>query len=65
MDPKASVLPTTPQRLTSSNGRRFLMFDSGTDDHDRIVSTDDSLDAMVRNTNWFVDETFKCAPEIY
>ena len=52
---------------TTSNGRRFLMFDSGTDDHDRILifSTDDSLDAMVRNTNWFVDGTFKCAPEIY
>jgi hypothetical protein len=52
---------------TTSNGRRFLMFDSGTDDHDRmlIFSTDENLDAMVSNGNWFMDGTFKCAPEIY
>ena len=43
------------------------MFGSGTDDHDRmlIFSTDENLDAMVSNTNWFIDGTFKCAPEIY
>jgi hypothetical protein len=43
------------------------MFGSGVDDIDRILicSTDEHLDAMVRNTNWFIDGTFKCAPDIF
>lgn len=51
----------------TTDGRRFLMYDSGVDDHERILiySSDEHMDAMVRNTNWFIDGTFKCAPEIF
>lgn len=57
-----------PQKYTvTSDGRRFLMYDSGLEDADRILifSTDENLDAMMTNTNWFIDGTFKCAPDIY
>ena len=41
------------------------MFDTGVGDIDRILifSTDEHLDAMVRNTNCFIDGTIKCAPD--
>lgn len=59
------VVPTTYS--TTTDGRRFLMFDSGVDDHNRILiySTDENLDAMASKTDWFIDGTFKCAPEIF
>jgi hypothetical protein len=59
------VVPTIYS--TTSDGRRFLMYDSGSDDHDRILiySTDENLDAMASKTDWFMDGTFKCAPEIF
>ena len=52
---------------TTTDGRRFLMYDSGIDDNDRLLiySTDENLDAMANRTDWFVDGTFKCAPEIF
>lgn len=55
------------QYTKTTDGRRFLFHDSGVDDCNRILifTTDDNLDAMVTYNNWFMDGTFKCAPDIF
>lgn len=46
-----------------------MTFDSGVYDNGNdpilIFSTDERLDALVMNTNWYIDGTFKCALDIF
>jgi hypothetical protein len=51
---------TVPVTYTTSERRRFLMYDSGVDNHSRILvySNDENLDAIVSKTDWFMDRNF-------
>lgn len=55
---------TVPVTYTTSERRRFLMYDSGVDNHSRILvySNDENLDAIVSKTDWFMDGTFTLRP---
>ncbi len=48
-------------------GENFLLHDSGADDPDRffIFGTDENLNILARNGNWFADGTFKIAPHLF
>lgn len=52
-----------PDQYTKlSTGLRFMQYDSGADDADRILifASDENLDLLVRHRQWFADGTFKC-----
>ena len=55
------------QYCNTENGLKFLQFDSGEHDTERILlfATDSGLDDIKRSKNWAVDGTFKCSPIIY
>ena len=49
------------------NGSRFLAYDSGIDDSERILifATECGLAELVENTSWSFDGTFKSSPQIW
>ena len=57
-----------PDKYTETiSGLRFLQYDSGKDDVDRILlfASDANLDLLVRHRQWFADGTFKCSPSVF
>ncbi|XP_068205394.1 uncharacterized protein [Palaemon carinicauda] len=58
-------IPTNFQNLSS--GEKFLQYDSGAEDHNRILifATEVGLDHLRRYRNWAVDGTFKVSPGIF
>ena len=46
---------------------RFILFDSGVDDHDRIFvfATNQALQLLANSDDWFGDGTFKVCPEVF
>ena len=56
------VIPDEYQITTS--GERFLMYDSGAGDEDRILifGTERNLQILETSQNWFCDGTFKVVP---
>ena len=56
-----------PALKVTTTGVDFLLYDSGVDDHQRILifGTHGMTDLMKDNRNWFIDGTFKVSPEIY
>jgi len=52
---------------TAALGLRFLQYDSGIDDADRILifASDKNLDLLVRHRQWLADGTFKCSPSVF
>ena len=59
------VLPNDFQR--TDRGDRFLLFDSGVGDINRIIifATDNSISLLAENSHSFMDGTFKVCPEIF
>lgn len=59
------VLPDDFQR--TERGDRFLLFDSGVGDVNRIIifATDNAISLLAENPHWFMDGTFKVCPEIF
>jgi hypothetical protein len=51
----------------TSNGERFLIFDSGVDDLERIFifGTVQALQLLANSEDWFGDGTFKVCPEVF
>ncbi|XP_059147899.1 uncharacterized protein LOC131935505 [Physella acuta] len=62
----ADIVIPLHQQLTN-RGSPFLLWDSGALDPHRILmfGTYDNLDALRVNSHWFIDGTFKVAPELY
>lgn len=58
-----------PERYArTSDGRTFLLHDSGPEDGDQrllVFATDASLDRLERYGHWFLDGTFKCVPRLF
>lgn len=57
-----------PEQYTkTTSGIRFLQYDSGIDDAERILifSSDENLDLLVRHRQWLADGTFKCSPSVF
>ena len=54
------VLPNDFQR--TDRGDRFLLFDSGVGDINRIIifATDNSISLLAESSHWFMDGTFTC-----
>uniref|UniRef100_A0A6P7FYN1 Uncharacterized protein LOC114332088 n=1 Tax=Diabrotica virgifera virgifera TaxID=50390 RepID=A0A6P7FYN1_DIAVI len=52
---------------TTSRNMNFLLWDSGAEDPNRILmfGTQENLDILQQNRHWFVDGTFKVAPELF
>lgn len=52
---------------TTSEGKRFLLYDSGNDDPNRIIifSTSYNLKILSRMAHWFGDGTFDLCPSIF
>lgn len=66
--PKARNGYVIPEELKfRENREKFLLFDSGEDDVNRILifGTESNLDDLVRYKDWACDGTFKCCPDIY
>lgn len=49
------------------NGERFLLFDSGPGDDDRMLmfATDQAVELLSTSDDWFCDGTFSVCPEIF
>ncbi|CAI9724491.1 Hypothetical predicted protein [Octopus vulgaris] len=49
------------------NGEKFLLYDSGEDNPERLLvfGTQVGLDDLGNNKDWPCDGTFKCSPDIY
>jgi len=52
---------------TTSRNTNFVMWDSGADDAGRLLmfGTEDNLGILDQHRHWFVDGTFKVAPELF
>ena len=52
---------------STSNGDRFLLYDSGVGDANRIIifATDECLDLHKQSDHWFADGTFSVSPAIF
>ena len=64
---RASI-PIIPNEFaTTERGDRFLFYDSGVGDENRILlfATDQALDLLRSSDNWFGDGTFDVSPEIF
>ena len=59
------VLPNNYQVI--NRGVRFLLFDSGVGDVNRLMvfATNDAILLLAANPHWFMDGTFKVSPEIF
>ena len=57
----------TDRYLRSNRGERFLLFDTGSDDSDRIIAfaADANLLELYRSDTWLGDGTFKVAPSLF
>lgn len=55
-----------PERYKTINNVQFLLFDEQFgEDRILIFSTEDNLEFLVRNQNWFCDGTFKASPVLF
>lgn len=62
------VMPPLPDVLQrTERGDRFLLFDSGVGDVNRMIifATDNAISLLAENPHWFMDGTFKVCPEIF
>ena len=59
------VLPNNYQVI--NRGVRFLLFDSGVGDVNRLMvfATNDAILLLATNPHWFMDSTFKVCPEVF
>ncbi|KAB0796844.1 hypothetical protein PPYR_10905 [Photinus pyralis] len=59
------TIPTALQ--TTSRNANFLLWDSGAEDPNRIFmfGTEQNLNILEQHRHWFVDGTFKVAPELF
>jgi len=55
------------QLKVTTRGDSFLFWDSGEDDPQRlfVFCTDRNIDTVEQNAHWFMDGTFKVAPELF
>ena len=61
-------VPVIPNDLQlTNNGNRFLLYDSGVGDANRIIifATDQCLDLLRQSDHWFGDGTFAVSPAIF
>ena len=61
-------IPVRPNNYQIKNrGNRFLLFDSGVGDVNRLIifATNDALRLFATNPHWFMNGTFKVCPEIF
>ena len=60
-------IPVLPQCQVTATSDRFLLYDSGIGDVNRmfIFVTDGALDLLARSPQWFADGTFKLCPELF
>jgi hypothetical protein len=59
---------TIPETLqTSTRGSNFILWDSGMNDEERILmfGTMENINRLHSNEHWFMDGTFKVAPELF
>ena len=62
------AIPSLPMEYQQTSvGQRFLLFDSGVDDHDRIFvfGTDQALQLLANSDDWFGEGTFTVCPEVF
>ena len=55
-----------PEYHQTTGGQQFLLFDSGHGE-DRIIifATDENIQLLAESPSWFMDGTFKTAPELF
>ncbi len=61
-------IPAIPNNLAiTTNGDRFLLFDSGAGDANRLImfGTDQALNLLRQSDHWFGDGTFSVSPAIF
>ena len=64
---RASI-PIIPNEFTTTDrGDRFLLYDSGVGDANRIIlfATDQAINLLSTSDNWFGDGTFDVSPDIF
>ena len=56
-----------PEYQMTETGKRFLLFDSGVEDINRmfVFATNDRIDMLANPSQWFGDGTFKLCPQIF
>ena len=55
-----------PQEYTTTNAEDpFLRWDSGDEDRILVFASQEKLNALENNAEWFMDGTFDCVPLIY
>ena len=66
-DPESLEDQEIPDHLSVVDRRRFLLHDSGSDDEERFImfGTDNNLDIIQEQRNWYADGTFKEAPRVF
>ena len=67
-DHKMPAVPVLPNNYKVTNrGDRFLLFDSGVGDVNRLIifATNDAIRLHATNPQWFMDGTFKVCPEVF
>ncbi len=63
---RAALPNPVPQEFTTTNaGTPFLRWDSGDQDRILIFGSQEKLNALQNNAEWFMDGTFDCVPLIY
>lgn len=64
---RGAIPELPPPYQQTSNGERFLLFDSGIGDENRIIifATDQALQLMRNSEDWFCDGTFSVCPQIF
>ena len=63
-----AAIPVLPMQYQETlNGERFLLFDSGPGDENRLLifATDQAIQLLVNSDDWFCDGTFSVCPEIF
>lgn len=66
--PNRNAIPELPMEYQQTcTGERFLIYDSGIDDANRIFifGTDHALHLLATSPDWFGDGTFKVCPQIF
>ena len=60
-------IPVLPNNYQINRGDRFLLFDCGVGDVNRLIifATNDAIRLITTNPHWFIDGTFKVCPEIF
>ena len=63
---RATLPSPLPQEFTTTNaGLPFLRYDSGDQDRILLFGTDEKLNVLENNENWYIDGTFDSVPLIY